>query len=217
MFTRKTPAPHGLLVLRESRHRWMIDKIAAHELVHRFIAARYPAMPQWLEEGVATYLDTIVIDGQQAEVGRLWSDRAGFADGGLQSLRQLAAQDVDRFYAEDMKRNYHAATEFVRWLLAPHRDGEGNLALVKWSRLVAPYGTGRRVQETPEAIMARVFPELGPAEVQKQVQAHIDGIDHASRYPIWVFPFHPLPRASLRTAPADRAYLESLCVAVVPD
>ena len=215
-FTRRTPAAHGLLVIRESRHRWEVDRYAAHELVHRFIAAKYPAMPVWLEEGVATYLDTIVIDGQQAEVGRLATLTAGREDGSLRSLHQLATEDAGRFYGDDMSRNYHAATEFVRWLLAPHRDGEGNLGLTKWSRLMGPYAAGDTARDSPEQIAARVLPELGPAEVQAQVKAHMAGIDNASKYPIWVFPFPPLPRAGLTAAPADREYLKRLCAALQP-
>lgn len=213
MFFPRTPARDGLLVIRQSRHRSVIDTVVAHELVHKFIAARYPSMPAWLDEGIAEYLATLKVNEDEVQVGRLApeTETKPFGRQALVSLRELAHANGEVFHGEDAAPSYQTATAFVRWLLQPRAGG---LDRTRWRRLVGAYRAGARVPDSPDAIMARVYPELSWTELQREVQAHEDRLGRASRYPIWVFPFQPLRRGHLETAPADLGYIKSLCQAL---
>jgi hypothetical protein len=211
VFTVSTSAPGGLLVLRESPHRVVVHEVAAHELVHRFIEARYPSMPVWLNEGIASYLETIRVEGGEVQVGRLSALIDGFKLSDLMPLRALALADHQTFHGKDEKAMYHSATEFVRFLLRPDAGG---LEADRWSHMVGVYGVGGPRKETPDAVLKRVDPTLDWAGLQRQVAAHSETIDNGKKYPIWVFPFVPPPRADLRVEPADPRYIKSLCTAL---
>jgi hypothetical protein len=211
MFVEGTAAANGLLVLRRSHHRNVLDEVAAHELVHRFIAAKYPSMPRWLNEGIADYLSTLRVTDDEVEVGRLSATTEARGRRFLTSLRELAHAGDEMFHGKDADVRYHAATEFVRWLLHPRADG---LESTRWTRLVAAYGTGAYQTDTADAIMTRVYPELTWAQLQTEVQRHIDTIESSSRYPIWTFPFHPPTRRPFQARPADRGYVKGLCGAL---
>jgi hypothetical protein len=210
VFVTPSPAAGGLVIMRAVGLRQRLDATAVHELVHRLIAAKHPSMPPWLNEGIATYLQTLKVDDDELEVGRLLTPRASRTGSRpVMPLHQLVATEQQRFAHDDESELlYHSASEFVRWLLRP--QGPGPL-LERWGRLVAPYAAGATVDESPEQIAARVFPGLPGASPQASVQSYTDSTDQSSRYPIWFFPFKPRPRNTLRAVPVDADYLKRLC------
>ena len=46
-----------------------------HELTHWFVHYYYPQAPRWLDEGLATYLETLAIEGGTVVIGRARQDR----------------------------------------------------------------------------------------------------------------------------------------------
>lgn len=81
-------------MIRDDGERHHVDRIAAHELVHRLVAEKYRSLPTWRNEGVASYLETIQVRREQIVVG-LIDDRGPPAPRGdlLTSLRRLASSD----------------------------------------------------------------------------------------------------------------------------
>jgi hypothetical protein len=71
VFVTPSPAAGGLVIMRAVGLRQRLDATAVHELVHRLIAAKHPSMPPWLNEGIATYLQTLKVDDDELEVDYL--------------------------------------------------------------------------------------------------------------------------------------------------
>jgi hypothetical protein len=200
----------GLLVIRDVGDHEYLEKIAAHEIVHRFIAAQYPLMPVWLDEGIASYLETIRVRSHEVIIG-IQEPRAtrDLGIGALQSLQGLAHARREQFHKQEHRRdNYHTAQAFVHWML--HARG-GHRASASWTKLVGVYGPDGNRDETPDDVMARLFPELTWPEIQASVQADADHIAQARTQNVWLSRFERPARASLRVAPADIARVKRLC------
>lgn len=86
-------------------------------------------------------------------------------------------------------------------------------AAERWAKLTGSYGRGVRRQETPDEVMARVFPELTWPEIQAQVQAHRDLQRRSPVSRTWVLRSQRRPAPGpVRAAPADRDYVKGLCL-----
>jgi hypothetical protein len=131
----------GLMVLYAGgRPRWEVTATFVHELVHTLNRRSLgPALPCWLDEGLAEDLSTSTVDAggrimlgsvggerQRAEgretvyggAAALVRLREAAAAGRLRSVDQLVALDWDAFVRDDAPLNYAAATFWVRFLLA---------------------------------------------------------------------------------------------------
>lgn len=94
------------------------SRILLHELAHTFNYYYFSDTPPWLNEGLATYFQTLEVEGGKAILGRLpWHD-VGFwlRPKWLPSLKRLLALDYDQFYAGKRRRNYFAAWKLVHLL-----------------------------------------------------------------------------------------------------
>lgn len=93
-------------------------RILLHELAHAFNYHFFSDTPAWLNEGLATYFQTLEIEDGKAILGRLpWHD-VGFwlRPKWLPSLERLLSLDYDQFYAGKRRRNYFAAWKLVHLL-----------------------------------------------------------------------------------------------------
>jgi len=80
-------------------------RIHAHELMHLLAAQLYVRLPRWINEGLASYFESIELgrDGQTAVVG--WA--AGARPHELASLSELWNWDVERRPPEEHERNLY--------------------------------------------------------------------------------------------------------------
>jgi hypothetical protein len=166
-------ASRGVAVLYEGdRSRADVGTTLTHELVH-FLNRRAlgPALPPWIDEGLADGLATSrvgaegrieprALSGARREAdGRLRIDgalatlyhlRAASGDGELPSLLDLAGLDWDRFVRSGRRQLYYGASAFwVRYLL----DGDPGLG-DGFRRFLASVGQGEPA--TPEALRAHL-------------------------------------------------------------
>ena len=118
-----------------------------HELAHMFVGASLGAMPTWLNEGLAQYYETLLLEDGYAYVGRpimdkrawrraQWGNRDGILlvpIGQVPSVKQLTRMDLAAFHAQEggpgfsteqrrrRKVNYLGAFGLVHMLL---QDGK---------------------------------------------------------------------------------------------
>ena len=62
-------ATGSLLIVRHSESPTALDSVVAHELAHRFVDAAHPALPNWLDEGLASYLESADVRGDEVRFG----------------------------------------------------------------------------------------------------------------------------------------------------
>jgi hypothetical protein len=123
--------PHPLLVMSHVGGNSEVLETFCHELTHRFVAFHFPTAPTWVHEGLATYYQTLRIEGDKAIVGTIPARHfnlgkpakraesqgwiASTASGTFslnwlppsQDIRSLSHRD---FYAEDIADGEKAAT-----------------------------------------------------------------------------------------------------------
>lgn len=86
-----------------------VQKMLVHELTHRFVNHVCPQAPRWLNEGLADYYQTIVVDNGEATLGKTdyvftlgseWNPYTGAIPvDALPSLEELDHMDAQTFYA----------------------------------------------------------------------------------------------------------------------
>jgi tetratricopeptide (TPR) repeat protein len=67
--------PHPTMAFIGSRGNQAILRTFCHELTHRFVAFHFPTAPVWVNEGLATYFETLRIEDNKATVGLVSTDR----------------------------------------------------------------------------------------------------------------------------------------------
>lgn len=104
----------GDRVLVACEQRFVRTEILVHELVHRFNGHFFWMLPPWLNEGLATYFQTIKVGGGRVVLGNPSTLDAGKWKRGhrLPKLRQLLDYSYEEFYKGGDRRNY-----FAGWIL----------------------------------------------------------------------------------------------------
>lgn len=142
-----------------------VPSVATHELTHAVLEQAYPALPRWLNEGMAVYVETATLkDERTAKLGTgLW----GYAEsvwlkGPLPMAGLWEWGQGPEPSEEQVTRRYATAWAIVHYLI--NHDRERFLALLE--RLKQP-GAAKEAFEA-------VFPGF-EAEKYAAVQRHMDG------------------------------------------
>lgn len=98
-----------------SEHRY---RTLVHELAHRFNAHYFAGIPTWLNEGLASFFQTIEIEGGHVVIGRQTRDRAYYSAPPIKASR-LAAMSWKAFRAIPDRRGYYSAWALVHLLSNP--------------------------------------------------------------------------------------------------
>ena len=155
-------------------------EILLHELAHNFNHFYFAHSPAWLNEGLATYYQTISVDRDKAVVGRpsLMDSRYYWSSSRwLPGLRKLLDMSYDEFY-EGKRQHYFAAWKAVHLLSTSAEDYHR-----RFRRYLALLGAGANNENAwTEAFAGIPFKKLS-AEYKK----------HQRRYRIklWKVPFKP--------------------------
>jgi len=99
-------------------------EILLHELAHNFNHIYFPHSPVWLNEGLATFYQTVTVEKGEAVVGRPSITDRWFYWGHswiTPSLAKLLSMDSDTFY-EGGRLNYFAAWKLVHLLSSGSED-----------------------------------------------------------------------------------------------
>jgi tetratricopeptide (TPR) repeat protein len=180
-------------------------RIFQHELTHRFVAFHFPNAPVWLNEGLATFWETLEIKGGIAYFG-----------GELQTsvkptpFRELIALRAGEFYSGDrtaVAENYVAASALIRVLYFQHRPVFNDyLNALKSGQRSEPQAWQHATSvELPqiESDLASFFSEHGTlGEIPaRQVEARVDvaAVDESDVHVLWagLLPWKPDTRAAV--------------------
>jgi hypothetical protein len=199
-------ASGSLLVVRDSENPRWLEQVVAHELAHRFVDARHPDLPSWMDEGIAVFLETAEIRARAIVLGAAARHhRAHFAIGGTVPLAELAAASRTTFYGAAAGAYYSTAWAIVRHLLV----GNGGAYHARFERLLDLLESA----PDPAAVLAAfstVYPEISREELEAAAFAGASRSAALATDTLLTFPHHPAPPPAFRTAPADRARVQAL-------
>jgi hypothetical protein len=120
-FARDPDHPRSPLIVLFGSHQEATLRVLQHELTHRFVAEQIRKPPVWLNEGLASYFETIAFANGKLEVGRSdWHFYSGPDPESVEpvSIEDLLHADAKEFYGP---RNYEyslTAWAFVHMLRA---------------------------------------------------------------------------------------------------
>src|SRR5688500_11846914 len=89
----------SVLVARNSDDRERLERVLAHELAHRFVRETYPRVPNWLSEGIASFVETVEVRSNQVVFGGAprEASHVEWSPGGV-SFAELTSVDVETLY-----------------------------------------------------------------------------------------------------------------------
>jgi len=128
------------------------DPVLIHELAHIFNAHHVPNMPVWLNEGLATYYESLMLRNGKAVIGRF----PGWLSGGCNtslppSLAEIRRMSYEEFHeARDVRCRYFSAWKLVHLLSGTPED------LKRFHRYLA----GLRRGSTSEQAWMEAFGDL---------------------------------------------------------
>lgn len=185
-------------------------RIVAHELVHMFINATAPRAPVWFHEGLATYLESVELRGEQALFG-LRSPIAGpvIAEGRWVSLETMAQANFRDHHGIEALTHYATAWAYLHYLLNGDRGAHMRRYLSIW-RVLDGAAPGDEVTLTT---LQAPFPELSPTELDTRVRDY--AVAHLASRAAVSGMLVDVPRSGLEPAiertPADRDHVRELC------
>jgi hypothetical protein len=164
------------LAVMESSGHLFTQATIKHELIHYFSSLITPRQPPWLEEGLATYYETIEYD---ADAGRVTIGRPSPMR--LRGARTLGVATIERMFTAtkldpDDPGRFESAAWITTHYLMNHRP-----------QAVRSYLHALRAGATPEAAWTAAFGAETPAQVAAAVHAYLDG----GRYTMLVYNLPP--------------------------
>ena len=178
----------GVLVVRHTEDPQALEEVVAHELAHRFVNAVHPDLPNWLDEGIATYFGSVEV--REAEVRFGAAPRRAvhdFAVAGGVSFTDLVSAAPERLYGPEARFFYSAGWALVNYLLIGR---EGSLR-PRFAQLLAAIEEASRTGRRADAAFAQVYPDVPAAELDQAIQRLTASLGRPTVDRLLVLPFPP--------------------------
>ncbi len=203
-------ATGSLLVLRHSESDQLLDTLA-HELAHRFLTAAHPGLPHWLQEGVASYLESVDVRGDEVRFGAA-SQRSvhGFGVAGGVSFETLIRVAPAELYGNEAPAYYAAAWALVNFLMS----GRAGALRARFGALLVAVEEATRRGQNAEAAFAGVYPDLPVTELDEAITRLTRSLSRPAVDLLLSMPFQRLPDAPFRRQEADQSHVRGLVAAV---
>ncbi len=121
-FFARDPRQHGApLIVLFGPYEERTRRVLQHELTHRFIAEQIKKPPVWLNEGLASYFETVTFNKGKLEAGRAdWQLDVGIEEPRVVPvpIEDLLAADAAEFYGQRDFEYTQTAWAFVHMLRA---------------------------------------------------------------------------------------------------
>jgi hypothetical protein len=196
----------SLLVIKLQTQR--PDRVVAHELVHRFVDAVHPRLPNWMDEGIAMFFQSIEVRDDELLVGE--SPRRvtthGFAEAGGVSFRDLVKVPLVDLYGPDARFYYAAAWALVHYLMT---GAEGKYR-ARFSALLLAMEQAHRQGHSAEVAFAEVYPDIPLATLDDEVERLTRNLNRPGVETLLVLPFQRRPAEAITRKPARREEIEAL-------
>lgn len=161
--------------------------VAFHEYLHQYLDANAPGTPLWLNEGLATFFQTLAFADQTARLG---SPPEGYLQtlygvGLLPAARILAMGNRSPAYLQpgpDRQRFYASAWLLTDWLLTSSE--------ARRAQLGAFLDLVRHGRDPGEAFRSAFA--LEPGTLDKELKEYLEGISRRHTVPVWDLRFHGL-------------------------
>jgi hypothetical protein len=201
----------SLLVVRHSENPEVLEVVVAHELAHRFADAAHPALPNWLDEGIASYLESVDVRGDEVRFGAA-SMRSGhgFSVGGGVTFNDLVRVTPDRMYGSDAQSYYAAAWALVHYLM----NGRGGALRARVGQLLVEVEAATRRNQTAEAAFAEVYPDLTGAELDQAIARLVRSLGRPAVHVVLSMSFRRPPPGRIERGPARADQVSALVRAV---
>jgi hypothetical protein len=158
----------GALAIYDGWDPRFVDVVAAHELAHGFIAATFPSVPNWFNEGFASYLESIIVEQDKVWFGSIGTNAGLTAGSGkMVPIAALFAAPWRDFHGDWESSHYATAWAVVHYIL----HGEDRALRRRFDQFgvaLARGGGGASARAWQE-----VFPEIPLAELVGRVRDHI--------------------------------------------
>jgi hypothetical protein len=200
----------GVLVFpTEAENFDHVASIAAHELVHRFMHALNPAVPAWLNEGFAMYVDALEVK----------DDLVVFDAGPIpRGYTYFSAPVPFRTLFAATERAYHSraadAYYMTSWMLVRHLLSETGPGALDRFRTLVTQSVARLPEERAAAVQAAMG-GLSIAEIEAQVlsthRRAFWGVAQARTRSSLAVTLRRPPRPALFIEAANTAEVRALC------
>ena|GEM_PF-4701756 len=161
-------------------------QILLHELAHVFNNHYFARTPVWLNEGLATYYQTLAVENGRVIIGRL-----SFLDEDtwrhpkwLPTIRELLAFDHDAFYAKG-RRHYYASWKLIHLLNSNAR----------YQRLFRAYLARLAKDDDPGLAWRTTVGTLPVGQLQRAYKRY----EQRDAMRLWTRPYRPRADFSVRT------------------
>jgi hypothetical protein len=197
----------SVLVARNSEDDQYLGRILAHELAHRFVRDNYPTVPNWLSEGIASFVETADVRREEVVFGA--APREGshvtFHPGGV-SFSELVAVSPSKLYGGEAPFFYAAAWALVHYLIA----GDEGRMRTRFPELLRRMNQAAGDGRLARAAFAEVYPEKTEADFDTAMVRNTRRLGHSFPDTVVVFPQSPVSPAAATSGPADPGYLAEL-------
>ena len=175
----------SVLVMNDAGNRAELERLLAHELTHRFVRAVYPRLPTWLNEGMAMFFESALIEKQRLELGAAPAKVHGLTLASGVDFDQLVRVPPEKLDGPDGRLYYSASWGLVHYLLTG--DG-GSLRVRFWDLLEAI----NEVNGDPEATVkafADIYPDKPVAALDTAIERNNQHFSQPSADTVLLMPF----------------------------
>jgi hypothetical protein len=206
VFVRGIGLNGSLLVVRESENLRYAETVLAHELAHRFVHARYPRLPSWMNEGVATFLETVEVRQDALRFGDAPTTASHFELGGGVTFAELMSAQPADLYGLNAPAYYTTAWALTHHLLTGGADFPLDRFQLLLDRLNAAGGDSSRVREA----FQEVYPERRLDEWEQTALARAARTSALGVVRVVDLPFSPPAAPAVAIDGADPARVRAL-------
>ena len=204
-------ATGSLLVVRHTDDLQALETVVAHELAHRFADAVHPGLPNWLDEGIAMYLESVEVRDDKVRFGVAPREPThGFTVAGGVSFADLVGAKPARLYGPEARFYYSAGWALVHYLLS----GREGALRSRFPQLLSAVEDATRRRQGAEVAFAQVYPDVPVAELDRAIARLTGSLNRPGVDLLMVMPFRRAAAERIDRRPSDSRQVAALVEAV---